>query len=119
MTILDVKSGEANPRLLPRRIMDQMYHVQAAAYTRGHIANVPGTAGHTRFVDLFIETNGLTMLTPVAITGSMYELGERQWLKGCARWHRCITDAFYPGYTTEILAPEAPKWALEQEMVDG
>lgn len=118
VTVLDIKSGDANPRQVTRRIMDQALHVQAAAYLRSLVANVPSVAGHVRFIDLFIETSGLTMLTPVAITGSMLELGERQWIKGCRRWWQCEQESVWPGYTTEVLAPEAPKWALEQEMVD-
>jgi hypothetical protein len=119
VTIIDVKSGEANPKQVVRRIMDQMCHVQAAAYTRALVANVPAVAGRTRFIDLFIETSGLTMLTPVAITGSLYELGERQWQRACQSWWTCLETATYPGYTTEILAPEAPKWALENEMSEA
>ncbi len=118
-TILDVKSGDsANPRTLMRRILDAGYHVQAAAYSRGFAAVTPAAVGRTTFIDVFVETSGLIQVTPVAITGSLYELGERAWLKACERWLQCVQEATYPGYTTEILAPEAPEWALKQEMAE-
>ncbi len=117
--IIDLKSGDsANPKQLVRRILDQGYHVQAACYSRGLIASKPAYAGRVEFIDLFIETEGLNMCTPIAIVGGLYELGEHQWLKACSRWAHCVHEARYPGYTETILAPECPKWALEQQMAD-
>ncbi len=115
--ILDLKTGDdANPKRLVRRILDSGCHVQAAAYTRALVANFPETAGRVEFIDIFIETTGLVMCTPVAIVGSLYELGERGWLRACARWWRSQNAAQYDGYTTQVLAPEAPAWAMSEEM---
>lgn len=117
LTVLDIKTGEdANPRGLVRRILDQGYHVQAAAYLRALAALRPETQGRARFVDIFIETKGLALCTPVAIEGSLLELGDRAWERACKRWLQCQEDGYYPGYVTTTIAPEAPKWALEQEM---
>ncbi len=115
--IIDLKTGEdANPKKLVRRILDSGCHVQAAAYTRALVANHPELAGRVEFIDVFIETTGLIMCTPVAITGSLYELGERGWLRACARWWQSQDAGQYDGYATEILAPEAPPWVLAEEM---
>ncbi len=115
--ILDLKTGEdANPKRLVRRILDSGCHVQAAAYTRALVANYPEMAGLVEFVDIFIETSGLIMCTPVAITGSLYELGERGWLRSCSRWWQSQNAGQYDGYTTAIIAPEAPAWAMQDEM---
>jgi hypothetical protein len=115
--ILDLKTGEdANPKRLVRRILDSGCHVQAAAYTRALVANYPELAGLVEFIDIFIETSGLVMCTPVAITGSLYELGERAWLRSCASWWRGQGSGQWDGYTTSIVAPEAPAWALSDEM---
>jgi hypothetical protein len=117
LTILDIKSGEeANPKRLLRRVLDSGYHVQAAAYTRALVANFPETSGRTRFVHVFIETKGLTMCTPMAVVRSLYELGERQWLRGCQRWAESVHAAQYDGYVTEVWEPEAPPWAMSDEM---
>jgi hypothetical protein len=115
LTILDIKSGDANPRQLVRRILDQGYHVQAAAYSRA-LGAATGKHGLVRFLDIFIETKGLTLCTPVAIEGSLYELGERAWLRACSKWVECESAGFWPGYVTEVIAPEAPDWALKAEM---
>lgn len=115
--IIDLKTGEdANPKQLTRRILQSGCHVQAAAYTRALVANHPEMTGLVEFVDVFIETTGLVMCTPVAITGSLYELGERGWLRACARWWQSQGAGQYDGYTTAIIAPEAPPWALSDEM---
>lgn len=118
LTILDIKSGDANPRQLVRRILDQGYHVQAAAYSRA-LGVTTGQHGLVRFLDIFIETKGLTLCTPVAIEGSLYELGERAWLRACAKWVDCEREGYWPGYVTEVIAPEAPEWALKAEMAEG
>lgn len=115
--IIDLKTGEeANPKRLVRRILDAGCHVQAAAYTRALAANYPETTGRTEFLDIFVETTGLIMCTPVAIVGSLYELGERGWLRACRRWWASQDAAQYDGYTTSVIAPEAPAWALTDEM---
>jgi hypothetical protein len=115
--ILDLKTGEdANPKKIIRRILDSGCHVQAAAYSRALVANVPEVAGMVEFIDVFIETSGLVMCTPVAITGSLYELGERGWLRACKRWWESQNAGQYDGYTTHVIAPEAPPWALSDEM---
>lgn len=120
VTILDVKTGEnANPRTLVRRILDQGYHVQAACYSRALAKNFPETSGKTTFIDLFIETSGLVLCTPVAISGALYELGERQWLLACQEWHQAQQSGYYRGYTDRVLYPECPPWALEQEMKEA
>lgn len=115
--ILDLKTGEdANPKKIIRRILDSGCHVQAAAYSRALVANVPEVAGMVEFIDVFIETSGLVMCTPVAITGSLYELGERAWMRSCRRWWESQNAGQYDGYTTHVIAPEAPPWALSDEM---
>lgn len=115
--IYDLKTGDdANPKKLVRRILDSGCHVQAAAYTRALVANFPEVSGRTEFLDIFIELNGLIMCTPVAIVGSLYELGERAWLRACRRWWQSQNAGQYDGYTTSIVAPPAPPWALSEEM---
>ncbi len=119
VTILDIKSGEdANPKRLIRRILECGYHVQAAAYVEALEYDAPRLAGHIRFIDVFIETSGLTMCTPVEIAGSLLELGSRQWDKACRRWQASQQAAQYDGYTTRVLQPPAPEWALKEEMQD-
>lgn len=116
VTILDIKTGEdANPRRLTRRILDAGCHVQAAAYSRALAATHPERAGRIRFIDVFVETTGLVLCTPVEIAGSLLELGERLWLRSCRTWAECVERAMYPGYTTRVLRPEAPVWALNDE----
>ncbi len=115
--ILDLKTGEdANPKKLVRRILDSGCHVQAAAYTRALVANHPEVAGLVEFIDVFIETTGLVMCTPVAIVGSLYELGDRGWLRACKRYWQSQQAGQWDGYTTHVIAPEAPPWAMSDEM---
>ncbi len=115
--ILDLKTGEdANPKRLVRRILDSGCHVQAAAYTRALVANHPEMTGLVEFIDVFVETTGLVMCTPVAIVGSLYELGERGWLRACKRYWQSQQAGQWDGYTTHVIAPEAPPWAMSDEM---
>jgi len=119
LTILDIKSGtDANPKGLMRRILDQGFHVQAAWYLRALGSRNPSTIGRARFVDVFIETTGLIMCTPVEITGSLLELGERKRLKALARYAECVSEGRWPGYTEQVLAPPAPEWVLKEEMAE-
>jgi hypothetical protein len=118
VTVLDVKTGDnAHPKQVLRRILDQGYHVQAAAYSRGLAKNFPEVEGRIRFIDLFIETNGLTLCTPAAIEGALLELGDRQWIRACQEWWQAQETGFYRGYVTEVWRPECPEWALKDEMV--
>lgn len=118
LTCLDIKTGaDANPRKLVRRILDAMNHIQAAAVVRGWTAQDAGRrAGRVRFIDVFVETSGLCMVTPVEITGSLLELGEKQWIRACRTWQRCVASGEWPGYTGRVLCPEAPAYALSDEM---
>lgn len=118
ITILDLKTGaDANPRGLMRRILDSGSHVQAACYRNALSSTDQRKVGRVRFIDVFVETKGLVLCTPVEITGSLLELGARQWERACLRWHQCQQAALYPGYTETVLAPEAPEWALKEEMM--
>lgn len=118
LTVLDIKTGDdANPRRLTRRIIDTGLHVQAAAYLRALAAERPETAGRARFIDVFVETSGMVLVTPVEIAGSLLELGERRWLRACATWQQCDEAGVWPGYTTRILRPEAPAWAMTDELI--
>jgi RecB family exonuclease len=117
VTILDLKTGDdANPRGLVRRILTAGCHVQAAAYSRALAANHPDRAGRITFVDIFCETSGLVLCTPVEISGALLELGERQWLRACRTWATAQEAGYYPGYTTTTLRPECPAYALSDEM---
>ena len=118
-TILDIKSGEdANPKGIIRRVLDSGYHIQAGAYVCGLEANEPDAVGRVTFIDLFIETSGLYMCTPVEIQGELLELGIRRWQKACYKWRHCVEEGFYPGYTTRVIKLQCPPWALEREMED-
>lgn len=120
ITILDIKTGaEANPRRLVRRIVDAGNHVQAGAYVRGRTAQDSGRlGGRVRFIDVFVETSGLALITPVEIAGSLLELGEKQWRRACDTWARCSAEGVWPGYTDRVLRPEAPEWAMRDEFGD-
>lgn len=118
LTVLDLKTGsDANPKGLMRRILDQGCHVQAASYLSAVAHADPRTVGRSRFIDVFVETTGLVMVTPVAIEGSLLELGQRAWHRACLKWHECQEAGFWPGYVTEVIAPPAPEWALKEEML--
>lgn len=118
LTILDLKTGhDANPKGLMRRILDAGCHVQAACYVKALESTDQSKVGRVRFIDVFVETKGLVQCTPVEIRGSLLELGTRQWERACLRWHQCQQAARYPGYTDNVLAPEAPEWALKEEMM--
>jgi hypothetical protein len=119
LTILDLKTGsDANPKGLMRRILDAGCHVQAACYKRALESTDGRKVGRVRFIDVFVETRGLVLSTPVEITGSLLELGDRAWLRACLRWHQCQQEGLYPGYTQAVLAPPAPEWALKEEMAN-
>lgn len=117
LTILDLKTGDsANPKGLIRRILDQGYHIQAACYTEALEHKHPSAIGLCTFIDVFIETGGLIMCTPVEISGALLELGQRQWQRAKERWWQCTEEGRYPGYVDAVVRMPCPLWALEQEM---
>lgn len=112
--VIDVKSGtDANPHGLLRRIVASGYHVQGGCYTRAYEA-VYGE--RVPFLDVFVETSGLALVTPCEIGGELLSIGEKQWLRAVSTWKECTESGVWPGYADSVVAMhDAPMWLVNAE----
>lgn len=92
------------------------YHVQAAAYVDAIETLKPALAGRVTFSLTFAETARPYGVIRVEVAGSMLELGRRRWNRAKAVWAECLRTDKWPGYPREVQRPEAPQWALMQDM---
>lgn len=100
----------------PGAIIRRGYHVQAAANIDAIETLFPEMAGRVSFALTFAENARPYGVIRVQIAGSMLELGQRRWNRAKAIWSECLRAGKWPGYPTEIQRPEAPPWALSQDM---
>lgn len=119
-TVYDLKIvSSAHPDAIRRKILDFGYHVQRAAYVSAVEKLRPEFTGRVDFVLLFIEGEPPYASTPVRLTGTFRELGERQWERACTTWEWCRSRDIWPGYADGIVGIEAPPWALAREAEAG
>lgn len=114
--IYDLKTcRSAHPRELERHAIAYGYHIQAEAYRRAVAAIQPALAGRVDFVWLFVQLDPLPVVTVARPSGTMRELGERQWRRAVDVWARCLREDRWPGYAEGVVEIEAPTWALAQD----
>lgn len=117
--ITDLKTiQQAHPRVIAAHMVKYGYAIQAAAY-RSAVAKVhPELAGRVDFVFAFAEIEPPYCVTLARPSGTMRELGERQWRRAVNEWERCLRLGKWPSYTEGIIDVEAPAWALTQAEED-
>lgn len=116
-TIFDLKMcRSAHPRACQSHMIGYGHDIQCTAYTRALGRVFPELLGRVDFVTLFCEMEEPYLITPARRAGSMMELGEARWLRAVNLWSECLRSGKFPGYTQEIIAIEAPNWALSAEL---
>lgn len=100
----------------PGNIVRNGYHIQASAYIDAIETLRPQFAGRATFTLTFAETSRPYGIIRVQVAGSLLELGRRRWNRAKEVWAECLRTDSWPGYPTEVQRPEAPAWALSQEM---
>lgn len=112
---IDLKvGGNINPDYLDRHIIDQGWHIQAAAYQEaGHVLH-PETEGRGGHWLLGAETSGTMQVVLYPFSEMMLEMGRHAWQRAQRRWRACLQTNDWPGYSARPLMP--PEWAYELEM---
>jgi hypothetical protein len=122
--ILDLKScASANPQELDRVIIQQDYHIQAAAEIEALETLRPDLQGRVRFVDVFFELDPPYWCVDVEHSESMLDLGRHRWARARKIWQECLDTGIWHGYKKETgrrepLRAYAPSWAMRKEMGD-
>ena len=119
--IYDVKtmSQSAHPQACAARIASMGYDIQRAHYMRAIEALLPDFAGRIDFTFIFVETVAPFAITPVTLDGEWSSVGQSRWERALVKWQECTATNHWPGYASDVLRLEAPKWALSQEMDAG
>jgi len=115
--IYDLKiTTDANPRTLARGQLARMgYDIQGVAYPRGLEYVDARLRGRTSFTLLFCEPEPPYCVTPVALAGSLRELGTRKWQRAIDAWERCTRTGQWRDYTDAVFYAEARPWELADE----
>lgn len=117
--ILDLKtSTNANPVDLGRKIVDEGYHIQAAAYISAVEAIRPDLAGRVKFYFVFVETAGKHLASIVQPDESMTHLGRMRWKQAKRIWRKCLESGEWPGYGTGIHTVWPTNWQVQEAQLD-
>jgi len=110
-TIYDLKTTQMalDPNTIARHLVSNGYDVQAAFYSRG-LESLLGPAARVRFRFLFVESDAPHLCAAFVGSGEMQTTGEQKALAGISIWQRCIATNNWPGYSTDVLRLEPPKF---------
>lgn len=110
-TIYDLKTTQMalDPNTIARHLVSNGYDVQAAFYCRG-LESLLGPAARVRFRFLFVESDAPHLCAAFVGSGEMQTTGEQKVMAGISIWQRCIATNNWPGYSTEVLRLEPPKF---------
>ena len=117
-TIYDLKTTQMalDPNTIARHLVSNGYDVQAAFYARG-LEALLGPAARVRFRFLFVESDAPHLCAAFVGSGEMQTTGEQKVIAGISIWQRCIATNEWPGYSTDVLRLEPPKF-METQWAD-
>ncbi len=117
-TIYDLKTTQMalDPNTIARHLVSNGYDVQAAFYSRGLDALL-GPAARVRFRFLFVESDAPHLCAAFVGSGEMQTTGEQKVIASISIWQRCIATNNWPGYNTDVLRLEPPKF-METQWAD-
>ncbi len=117
-TIYDLKTTQMalDPNTIARHLVASGYDVQAAFYCRG-LESLLGPAARVRFRFLFVESDSPHLCAAFVGSGEMQTTGEQKVIAGISIWQRCIATNNWPGYSTDVLRLEPPKF-METQWAD-
>lgn len=110
-TIYDLKTTQMalDPNTIARHLVSNGYDVQSAFYSRG-LEALLGPAARVRFRFLFVESDAPHLCAAFVGSGEMQTTGEQKVIAGISIWQRCIATNNWPGYSTDVLRLEPPKF---------
>lgn len=110
-TIYDLKTTQMalDPNTIARHLVSNGYDVQAAFYSRG-LEALLGPAARVRFRFLFVESDAPHLCAAFVGSGEMQTTGEQKVIAGISIWQRCIATNNWPGYSTDVLRLDPPKF---------
>lgn len=116
--ILDLKTcTNANPSILGRKIVDEGYDIQAAAYISAIESICPDLTGKIPFYFVFVETTGKHLASIVQPDQFMLDCGSLRWQRAKKIWKKCMAEDRWPGWPIgpTLVAP-TPYQMQEAEM---
>ena len=113
--ILDLKTtSNANPVDLGKKIVDDGYDIQAAAYIKAVESIRPDLTGRVKFYFCFVETSGKYLASIVQPDESMLTLGRMRWNQAKRIWRRCLESNEWPGYPPGVQFVSPAMWQLKE-----
>lgn len=91
------------------------YHLQAAIYVDGAKET---TGKDFRFVFGFVEKTPPYVVTVAEATPEFVRKGRIEYLRLLDTLKECQQSGSWPGYTTDLINLEPPKWAIKEEYYD-
>lgn len=111
--LYDLKTGEqsAAPHVIPRRMVNDGWDVQAAMQNR--ILNIldPANRGRRRFRFVAVENEEPYGLTVNEMTETAMEMGGRKLRFAIGMWRDCLRRNEWPAYPPIVNRPEFPGYA--------
>lgn len=114
-TIHDLKTTQMALDLntIARHVVGNGYDIQSAWYSRG-LESLLGPTARVRFRFLFIESDSPHLCAAFVCDGKMQTTGEQKVIAGLSIWQRCLSTGIWPGYSTDVLRLEPPKYSETQ-----
>lgn len=117
--IVDLKTAnDANPKWLPKRIVDYGYDLQYGAYTSFIRKLLPDLAGREDFKLIFCEelpkgAPRRAIVMPAPLDGEFRKIGEAKWERATETWARCLASDLWPSYPiVDRVSP--PAWEMTE-----
>lgn len=102
------------PDALARKMVVDGYDIQAAFYSRGFQTVVLEAEGRTTFNFWFAEVLPPFLAARVQCSGLMANSAEQKVIAGLHIWAQCLTRCDWPGYPTDVMRLEPPKYLDDQ-----
>lgn len=112
---VDLKVGSrTEPVYLGNHVVDQGWHIQAAAYQEAGHELYPRTERRGRHFVLAAETGGAQMVQLHPLSEMMMDMGRHAWVRAQRIWLDCQRKNEWPEYQSRELMPS--NWSYELEM---
>ena len=112
ITVYDYKTTtDASPDAWPRRAFEHNLHIQEAFYAR-IIRQLTGTLPRFQFV--VQEVKPPYALAIYDFEPAARQLADTRVREGMRRWHYCLTNDHWGGYTARVHTIETPPWILNR-----
>lgn len=115
-TVDDFKTGtlSAAPHVVPLRMVDAGWDIQAAMQERGLDRLDPTNAGRRKFRFVCQENRRPYALSIAELPESVMTMGRKKLEHAILRWRPCMSAGRWPGYPAEIIRPTYPEFKERQ-----